>query len=365
MITTTPGATFTHTLARRTPILAVMASLLLAACLPCAARQPVTETPPVAPAAAEVSRDKSLADIRSRFAMLKIKALNDYLAANPKAGDFQRGLLEIVHCYRDEVGDQERTLSTLDRFYEYLVANPSELKEGLRELYDYYVGMKDTERAIVALERGYALLARGADSDLAALGENLRSTVNHLTDSNSAEKVEQAKKLVAKAKEELAGHADAKGVAELFAKLDGLTNPPVIGTTPEIAFTALDGTRVNVADMKGKVVLLDFWATWCGPCVASIPGIRATYDKFHDKGFEVIGISLDDANARTKVEDFVKNKKLPWPQSFEGKGWDHPLAVTFGIRAIPATFLIGKDGKIVATDLHGEGLEAKLAELLK
>jgi peroxiredoxin len=109
---------------------------------------------------------------------------------------------------------------------------------------------------------------------------------------------------------------------------------------------------------------VDFWTIY-GPSSNSILAIKAPYDKFHAKGFEVISISLDDADARTFVENFVKDQKLPWPQSFEGKGWDHPLAITFGIRAVPATFLIGKDGKIIEIGSHGEALNAKLAELLK
>lgn len=344
----------------------ILSALIIAASLPCAAKQPASGTPSAADAT-EASQDKSLADLRQRLATMKIKALNDYLAANPNADDFRMGLFEIFRSYRDEVRDREKALSTLDRLSEYLTtkAKPGELKRGWRDLGDCYFGLEDKERGLAVRQKEYDFLARGAESDLEALGECLYSLVYGLTGSKSTENREKAESLVAKAQKELAGHADAEGVALLFVKLDGLINPPMLGTVPEIAFTALDGTKVNVADMKGKVVLVDFWATWCPPCVASIPGIKATYDKFHDKGFEVIGISLDDDNARTKVEEFVKNQKLPWPQSFEGKGWDHPLAITFGIRAIPATFLIGKDGKIIEIGSHGDGLEAKLADLLK
>ena len=119
----------------------------------------------------------------------------------------------------------------------------------------------------------------------------------------------------------------------------------IMGRKPEIRFTALDGREVDVAKLKGKVVLLDFWATWCGPCVAGIPELREVYDRFYDRGFEVVGISLD--TDRSALERFVKEKGLPWPQYFDGKGWDNTIAAKYGIHAVPSLWLVGRDGKVV------------------
>ncbi|HZY86294.1 MAG TPA: TlpA disulfide reductase family protein, partial [Gemmataceae bacterium] len=96
----------------------------------------------------------------------------------------------------------------------------------------------------------------------------------------------------------------------------------------DIKYTSVDGRAVDLSKLRGKVVLVDFWATWCGPCVAELPNVRAVYDRYHAQGFEVVGISLD--HSRDKLAEYVKEKQVPWPQVFfdeEGKrGWANPLA---------------------------------------
>ena len=131
---------------------------------------------------------------------------------------------------------------------------------------------------------------------------------------------------------------------------------------PGINETGLDGQPLSTAALKGKVVLVDFWATWCGPCVAELPNVLAAYKKYHDKGFEIVGVSLD--KDKDKLTGFIKEKGMTWGQYFDGKGWENKVSTSFGINSIPATFLLGRDGKIAAKDLRGDALDKKLAELL-
>ena len=132
---------------------------------------------------------------------------------------------------------------------------------------------------------------------------------------------------------------------------------------PPFAEKDLNGQPLSLANFKGKIVLIDFWATWCGPCVAELPNVLAAYEKYHSKGFEIIGISLD--HSRDALTGFIKEKNLKWAQYFDGLGWKNKLGVQMGIQSIPATFLLDGEGRIIAKDLRGPALDAKLATLLK
>jgi peroxiredoxin len=137
----------------------------------------------------------------------------------------------------------------------------------------------------------------------------------------------------------------------------------VVGSKfPDFNDNDITGKPLSLADYKGKVVLIDFWATWCRPCVAELPNVQKAYDKYHPKGFEIVGVSLDEDKA--KLESFTKQQKMTWPQIFDGKAWENKLAQKYGVNSIPATYLLDGEGKIIAKDLRGSALEEAVAKAL-
>jgi len=135
------------------------------------------------------------------------------------------------------------------------------------------------------------------------------------------------------------------------------------GLPLQLAFDdVLTGRRIDVADLAGQVVVLDFWSTTCGPCVAELPALQALYAEFHPRGAEFIGISLDlpeEQGGRAALEAFLARHPLPWPQDYQGGGFDSEFSRSWGVGGIPATFVLDRRGRLRSTEARG-----RLAELL-
>ncbi len=232
--------------------------------------------------------------------------------------------------------------------------------EALEFLAASYQFLEENAKHVTVLSRRYDLLPKGADADLRQLiGRVVEPLFKlHLDDGNKG----LAEALLDQVTDDIAGHAEAERVAVFFESLRRELAVPQLGDAMKLAFTDVEGEAFDLENYLGKVVLVDFWATWCGPCLAELPHVISTHKKYHAQGFEVVGVSLDEDIEAMK--DFCRERGMTWVQACDGTGWEGELARSFGISSIPATFLIDKDGRVAATSLHGEALAEKVAELL-
>jgi len=260
-------------------------------------------------------------EIAVRFDQQKIEAIEGYLAGNPEASDLDTALSILVSSH---------------------------------------LSLGDFDPVPDLLLRRYELQGKGTDANLQTIAMEIARPL--IETSIVANQRDKAKAFITRIKSDFAESREAQQLNQFLDQIGADLYLPGVGDEMEFAFTDLNGEEFDMAEMRGKVVLVDFWATWCGPCIAELPHLLSAYEAFHEKGFEIVGISLDED--REALEGFVKENEMGWPQYFDGKGWENELSQRFGIRGIPATFLVGKDGKIVAANLRGNELEEAISAAL-
>ncbi len=222
-----------------------------------------------------------------------------------------------------------------------------------RAMADYVKADGDSAGEIKAIDAFSAALKASPDN---APAENLLA-MYQIGDKPSADVMQH---IVSAVKANIKGPQGQQMAQEMSAdlKVQALENKALT-----IKAVKLDGTEFNSADWKGKVVMVDFWATWCGPCIEELPRVKQIYLQYHSKGLEIVGVSCDDKGEELK-KFLASNPDMPWPQLFDEKtpGW-HPLATSYGVLSIPRMFLIDKKG-IVRTVDGRENMEALIPQLL-
>lgn len=177
--------------------------------------------------------------------------------------------------------------------------------------------------------------------------------------------VEKIKKIYNNLEESLKNTKIGKSVKSKLDKLNApsLLNSPEVGNVaPDFKAPNPEGKVISLKESLGKVTIIDFWASWCGPCRAENPNVVALYKEFHSKGLNIIGVSLDEDKDKWKAA--ISKDHLMWTQISNLKEWDEPIASLYNVKSIPATFILDAKGTIVAKDLRGEELKAKIQSLL-
>lgn len=269
------------------------------------------------------------------------KKFNEITTTGTVTNDLRNAYLAGIKVFSDKIAELNKSFGTIDRKN----LKPEEIK---------------AQEDLLRKEYGEQSMAIEAAVKQAIENNSNNVFGARLISEQPARSYDQIEKLLAKVSADM---PDNKYIADLKSNLEKFSKIKVGEVAPDFTVQTPEGEDITLSSLKGQVVLLDFWASWCGPCRNVNPQVVELYNKYNKDGFTVFGVSYD-----SKKEDWLKaieDDKLTWYHGSVLKGWDCPSKDLYVISGIPSTFLLDKEGRIVGNNLHGEELEKKVAELVK
>ncbi len=294
---------------------------------------------------------KNVAEIQVAHDRALAGDLAAYLTANPKAADIDQAYMTLF----DKVIEHDWFAAHETLARQYLALRPDGPVRSLAQIVTTMARAQagDFGGAVARFHELMGGLGKPEQEEFAAnFTDSLAAAATAAGEYDVSRKVFQA--LLDRYNESPTLRQKVKGE---LARLDRVGKP-----APEVVARDLSGERFRLEGLRGKYVLIDFWATWCAPWVADVPRLQAAYAKYHDAGFEVVGVSLDET--RSAVTDFVKVRNLPWRQ-IHNASCEADLVEAFGVTTIPATFLIDPKGVVTRLELRGASLDQALAQIYK
>lgn len=298
-------------------------------------------------AAKPAAPPKSVAEVLAAHDRTLIRDLEAYARQNPKAADVDQAYLTLF----DRILEHEWYVEADPVARRYLTERPDGPSRPIAQVIGVMAKAKAGQHgeALAGFQELLKGLNRNDQEEFAVqVADGLAQAAITASEYPTARKVFEALSQTFPQ-----STAVREKVADNINRLDKVGKP-----APPLQTDDINGKLVKLADLRGKYVLVDFWATFCAPCLTDLPYLQAAYAKYHDQGFEVIGVSLDDT--REAVVDFVKARKIPWRQIHNATATDDTVAA-FGVTALPATYLIDPTGKIVRLQARGPGLDAILS----
>ena len=295
------------------------------------------------------------------------EVVNRYITYTPKEGrgprvDFflENGNIAVV------MGENASVTGTPNNdIYQAYKTEAAALNKEMRALYEQTKAEGVSEEQKAEIEKQYEELdAKLTDLTFQTIDANITNPVGiHLWPGNSySMELEQLQALAAKVPAE---YQSNERIAKLLSRIEVLAKTAVGQKFTDFTLPDTEGNPMTLSNIiaKNKYTLIDFWASWCGPCRREMPNVVAAYKEYNKKGFGIVGVSLDsDAEAWKKA---IKDMDMTWDHMSDVKGWQCEGAALYGVNSIPATVLVAQDGTIIARNLRGEAIKEKLAELLK